>query len=80
MAILAGDLALKIFTQPIFSFLPGCSDLNGFHSLEAAIFTNVSGAKCDSGIWDSLQDGPDAGEQVGWKSVRGCVNSASLSS
>ena len=33
--------------------------------MEHAVFTNVSGAKCDSGIWDSVQEGPDAGEQVG---------------
>ena len=54
-----------VFTQPIilnFNF-SGCSDLEGFHSVEHAIFTNVSGAKCDSGIWDSVQEGPDAGEQ-----------------
>ena len=27
------------------------------------IFTNVSGAKCDAGLWGSVKEGPDAGEQ-----------------
>jgi len=31
--------------------LQGCSDLSGFPSVDAAIFTNVSGPACDSGIW-----------------------------
>lgn len=37
--------------------LAGCDDLRGFPSVDHAIFTNVSGPACDSGLWDGTVDG-----------------------
>jgi hypothetical protein len=46
-------------SQPSVSYIltEGCSDLRGFPSVDHAIFTNVSGRRCDSGVWDTSSKG-----------------------
>ena len=45
------------YKNTILNFIPGCSDLSGFHAVDHAVFANVSGANCDAGIWDGTADG-----------------------
>lgn len=35
----------------------GCNDLKGIPSVDHAIFTRITGPACDSGLWDSGEDG-----------------------